>query len=242
MKVASYEHYGDESSLRLLDIKSPCPKPGEVLIDVHATSINASDWEFLSGTPAYARVNGLRKPSKTILGSDISGVVIAVGTDVSRFAIGDNVFCDNFERFGGFAEQVVVPESKVIKKPKALSHIVASALPQSGVIALQALRKYGEVKLGDQVLINGAGGGAGSFAIQLAKQAGATVTAVDHANKLNFMTSLGADRVWDYQQQDITKSELTFDKVIDFVGHHSVNGFRRILTPAGTYVIVGGLL
>ena len=242
MKAAYYEAYGNEQTLSLKNVSSPVPNRAELLIDVHATSINASDWEFLTGTPAYARINGLRKPRKRVLGSDISGVVAQVGEGVTQFSVGDPVFCDNLDRVGGFAEQVVVPASKVLKKPTYLSHIVASAIPQSAVIALQALRKYGDVQPEQRIIINGAGGGAGSFAIQLAKLQGAHVTAVDHANKLKFVKQLGADTAWDYQHADITQSGQTFDKIIDFIGHHSVFEFRRLIAPNGSYVIVGGLL
>jgi len=242
MKAAQHTRYGDEQNLHLVELPLPKPGPNDVVLQVVATSINASDWEFLSGTPAYSRIMGLTKPRKVVLGSDISGIVVAVGANVSEFAIGDEVFCDNFEVFGGFAEMARVPVGKLLRKPATLSHVQASAIPQSAVIALQALRKYGEVTAGQQVLINGGGGGAGSFAIQFAKQAGAHVTAVDHANKLAFMSELGADAVIDYQHQDVTHGAQRFDKIVDFVGHHSVRDYFRILQANGSYVIVGGLL
>jgi NADPH:quinone reductase-like Zn-dependent oxidoreductase len=242
MRAAVYSEYGDYSQLTIKELPAPVPKANEVLLDVYATSINGSDYEFLTGRPAYARINGFKKPKKPVLGSDISGVIAQVGSDVSRFKIGDEVFCDNFEYFGGFAEQVCVADKRLVLKPKDVSHEIACSIPQSGVIALQGLRKYGEVKAGQRVLINGAGGSAGCFAIQMAKRAGAQVTAVDHGNKASFMRSQGADVVIDYTSEDVTKTSGRFDKILDLVGQHPLSDYRGIMSDDGVYTIVGGPL
>lgn len=247
MKAAVYTQYGDHTELKVTEHPSPVIKPTQVLIDVHATSVNGSDWEFLTGKPAYARVAGLRKPEKPILGSDISGVVSKVGSEVKRFKVGDAVFGDNFEAQGGFAEQVAVDEKLLIAKPDSLSHIIASSIPQSGVIAMQGLNNFSELQAGQRILLNGAGGSGGGYAIQLAKKAGAYVVAVDHENKRPFISEMGADEFIDYSQTDVTACAeyqasvgQPFDKILDFVGHHSIAEYRKILTSNGHYTIVGG--
>ena len=184
----------------------PVPRPGEVLVEVAATSLNLSDWEGLVGSPAYARFGGLRRPRRTVLGSDIAGVVAAVGPGVTRFSVGDEVYGDNLPRQGGFAEFAIAPESVLALKPAELTFAQASTIPQAGAIALQGTAR---ATPGARVLINGAGGGSGAFAIPLAKAAGAHVTAVDNAGKLDFMRSLGADAVIDYRAEDFTRSGRT---------------------------------
>jgi NADPH:quinone reductase-like Zn-dependent oxidoreductase len=240
MRAAVFYQYGDHTNLSLVELPTPKIKPNEVLLDVYATSINGSDWEFLTGSPAYARIIGLTKPRKNILGSDISGVISQVGHDVTSFSVGDEVFCDNFEHFGGFAEQVAVQESKLVRKPASVTHELASSVPQSGVIALQGLKHFGDVTSEMKVLINGAGGGGGAYAIQFAKAAGARVTAVDFPDKQDFMKQMGADTVIDCTQTNVTETEASFDKILDFVGGHSVSDYKRIMSQSGTYTIVGG--
>jgi NADPH:quinone reductase-like Zn-dependent oxidoreductase len=220
--------------LRIEEVAVPSPGPSQVLIRVAATSVNLSDWECLVGSPFYARIGGLRTPARRTLGSDIAGRVEAVGSAVTRFRPGDEVYGEI--PMGGFAEYAVAPDKTLAHKPETLSFAEASAIPQPGAIALQGTARVGA---GDRVLINGAGGGSGSFAIQLAKRAGAHVTAVDNAGKLEHMRSVGADEVIDYHTQDFTRLE-PFDHVLDFVAHRSVFAYRRALAPGGRYRCVGG--
>jgi NADPH:quinone reductase-like Zn-dependent oxidoreductase len=236
VRAVVYGRYGPPEVLTVEDRPVPSPKPDQVLIRVMATSLNLSDWECLIGKPMYARLNGLRKPRRRVLGSDIAGLVEAVGSQVTGFRPGDEVYGDNLVLKGGFAEYAVAPESALSHKPEGLSFAEASTLPQAGAIALQGTKAAGP---GRRVLINGAGGGTGSFAIQVAKQAGAHVTGVDNAGKLEFMRSLGADEVVDYRSQDFTRLE-PYDLVLDLVAHRSVFAYRRALAPGGRYLCVGG--
>ena len=222
--------------LRLADVPVPSPGPGQVLLRVVATSVNLSDWECLRGSPAYARIGGLRTPARPVLGSDVAGVVEAVGRGVTRFAPGSEVYGDNLGLKGGFAEYCLAPESALAHKPAGLTFVEASTVPQSGAIALQGTAGAGP---GQRVCINGAGGGSGAFGIQLAKRAGAHVTAVDHAGKLEFMAALGADAVVDHTREDYTRRE-PYDLVLDLVAHRSVFAYRRALAPGGRYRCVGG--
>jgi NADPH:quinone reductase-like Zn-dependent oxidoreductase len=203
-------------------------------------SVNASDWECLRGKPLYARMSGLRKPGRTILGSDIAGRVEAVGPDAGRFQLGDEVFGDILSTMGGFAEYVCVPEAVLAGKPDGMTFEQAAAIPQAASIALLGIRDKGRVKPGQAVLINGAGGGAGTFALQLAKLHGAEVTGVDNTGKLDFMRSLGADHVIDHTREDFTRSGKRYDLILDVVAHRSVFAYRRALKPGGTYFFVGG--
>jgi NADPH:quinone reductase-like Zn-dependent oxidoreductase len=205
-----------------------------VLVEIVAASVNRSDWEGLVGTPLYARLGGLRSPARRTLGSDIAGRVVAVGSDVTRFRPGDEVYGES--PMGGFAEYAVARESALAHKPEALTFAEASTIPQAGAIALQGTAGVGP---GQRILINGAGGGSGSFAIQLAKRDGAHVIGVDNASKLEFMRSLGADEVIDYRSQDFTKVEPS-DLVLDLVAHRSVFAYRRALARGGRYLCVGG--
>lgn len=242
MKAIVYTRYGTPDVLQLKEIDKPTPKEDEVLIQVHAVSVNASDWEFLRGKPLYIHMWGLLKPKNNILGSDIAGRVEAAGRNVKQFQQGDAVFGDIFEHKGGFAEYVCAPESVLMLKPASLTFEQAAALPQAATVALQALRDKGRIAPGQKVLINGAGGGAGTFAVQIAKSFGAEVTGVDSTHKLDMMRSIGADRVIDYTQQDFTRNGLQYDLVVDFVASHSMLDYRRALSPSGRYVMVGGSL
>ncbi len=237
MKAVTYDRYGGPDVLRLEEVSKPSPAAGQVLIRLAATSVNLSDWECLRGSPAHARIGGLRSPARRTLGSDIAGVVEEVGKGVTRFRTGDEVYGDNLALKGGFAEYAVAPESVLAHKPSALTFAQASTIPQAGAIALQGTTW---ARPGSRVLINGAGGGSGSFAIQLAKQAGAHVTGVDNARKLDFMRSLGADEVVDYAVDDFTRTPQPFDLVLDLVAHRSVFAYRRALTRGGRYRCVGG--
>jgi NADPH:quinone reductase-like Zn-dependent oxidoreductase len=236
VKAVVYDRYGPPDVLRVEDVPTPSPSAGQILVRVMATSLNLSDWECLTGSPFYARMGGLRTPQCRTLGSDIAGIVESVGDGVERFAPGDEVYGDNLQMKGGFAEYAVGPADAFVAKPGALSFVEASTIPQAGVIALQGTDRAAE---GKRILINGAGGGSGSFAIQLAKRAGAHVTAVDNASKLDFMRSLGADEVVDYRTQDFTRLE-PFDEILDLVAHRSVFAYRRALAPGGRYRCVGG--
>ena len=236
MRAVVYDRYGPPEVLRVEGVPVPSPGANQVLVEIAATSVNLSDWESLRGSPLYARIGGLRSPARRTLGSDIAGRVGAVGSDVVRFREGDEVYGDNLGLMGGFAEYAVAPESALAHKPASLTFAEASTLPQAGAIALQGTAGVGS---GQRVLINGGGGGSGSFAIQLAKRAGAHVVGVDNAGKLEFMRSLGADEVIDYRSEDFTKAERC-DLVLDLVAHRSVFAYRRALAPGGRYRCVGG--
>ena len=231
-----YDRYGSPDVLRIDDVPVPSPGKGQLLIEVAATSVNLSDWECLTGSPFYARLGGLRSPARRTLGSDLAGRVAAVGDGVTRFRPGDEVYGDNLALMGGFAEYAVAPESVLAPKPAGLSFVEAASLPQAAAIALQGTRW---AEPGSRVLINGAGGGSGSFAIQLAKRAGAHVTAVDNGAKLDFMRALGADEVLDYRTEDFTRGGR-YDLVLDLVASRSVFAYRRALARGGRYRCVGG--
>lgn len=236
MRAVVYDRYGPPHVLKVERVPVPSPDANQVLVKIAATSVNLSDWECLRGTPLYARIGGLRAPARRVLGSDIAGRVEAVGSRVTRFRSGDEVYADNLYLKGGFAEYAVAPEAALAHKPEALTFAEASTLPQAAAIALQGTARAGP---GRRVLINGAGGGSGSFAIQVAKQAGAHVTGVDNAGKLEFMLSLGADEVIDYRSRDFTQLE-PYDLVLDLVAHRSVFAYRRALARGGRYLCVGG--
>ena len=237
MRAVVYDRYGPPELLRVDQVATPVPSADQVLVRVAATSLNLSDWECLRGSPFYARIGGLRTPARSTLGSDIAGRVEAVGADVTRFRPGDEVYGDNLGLKGGFAEYAVAPESALAAKPEQLTFSEASTIPQAGAIALQGTA---DVAPGMRVLINGAGGGSGSFAIQLAKRAGAHVTAVDNAGKLDFMRSLGADEVIDYLRDDFTRGAEPYDRILDLVAHRSLFAYRRALGRGGRYRCVGG--
>jgi NADPH:quinone reductase-like Zn-dependent oxidoreductase len=240
MQAVVYTRYGLPDELRVAQVPTPVPADGEVLVRVHAVSLNRSDWEMLRGEPLYARLGGLRRPRRQILGSDVAGRVSAVGGGVTRFKPGDDVFADILDRLGGLAEYVCVPERLLALMPPGMDHEQAAALPQAGAIAWQGIREKGNVAPGQRVLINGAGGGSGMYAIQLAKLAGAEVTGVDNAGKLDFMRSVGADHVLDYAREDFTRTGRSYDLILDLAGHRSPAAYRRALAPGGRYLYVGG--
>lgn len=243
MKAIVYNAYGEPEGMRITEVEKPVPQDGEVLIRIHAVSINGADWESLVGSPLYARMGGLRRPGKnTILGSDVAGVVEAVGPNVKDFRPGDEVFGETLRYSDGFAEYVSVREKGLAKKPPELTFEQASAIPQAGVIALQGIRDKGRIQPGQQVLINGAGGSAGMFAVQLAKLYGAEVTGVDNAGKLDFVRSLGADHVIDYTRQDFTRTGAKYDFILDPIARKPAFAVQRALKPTGSYYVVGGLV
>ena len=240
MKAVVNETYGSPDVLRLTEVETPTPADDEILIKIHAVSVNGSDWEGLIGKPLYSRLGGLRKPGNPILGSDIAGRVEAVGKNHSEFKPGDDVFGELPGYHGGFAEYACTRGKTLMLKPASLSFEEASAIPQAGVIALHGIRNKGQVQPGQKVLINGAGGSGGSFAIQLARLYGAETTGVDNSDKLDFMRSLGADHVIDYTREDFSKSGQQYDLILDLIAHRSVFAYRRALRPNGTYYFVGG--
>ena len=240
MKAIVYHHYGSPDVLKLEEVEKPTPKDNEVLIKIHAVSVNGSDWEGLRGKPLYARIGGFRKPSDGILGSDIAGQIEIVGRNIREFQPGDEVFGETLSYRGGFAEYVCVPERALARKPASMTFEEAAAIPQAAVIALQGIRDKGQVQPGQNVLINGAGGSAGMFAVQLAKLYGAEVTGVDNTGKLDFLRSLGADHVIDYTREDFTKNGKQYDLILDLIAHRSVFAYKRALKPNGSYFFVGG--
>jgi NADPH:quinone reductase-like Zn-dependent oxidoreductase len=239
VRAITYTRYGTPDVLALSEVDRPFPGDHDLLIRVVAASVNRSDWETLVGRPFYARVGGLFRPKTPTPGTDVAGVVEAIGTQVTAFSPGEEVFGDIMYHGGrAFADYVCVKDSAVlVPKPESLSFVEASTLPQAGLIALQGTRD--RIAPGDRVLINGAGGGAGILAIQLAKAAGAEVTGVDNGHKQAFMRSMGADRVIDYTAEDYTGSGK-YDLILDFVCERSMFAIRRALAPGGRYSIVGG--
>jgi NADPH:quinone reductase-like Zn-dependent oxidoreductase len=232
--------YGSPDVLQSKEVAKPAPKDDDVLIKVHAASVNRFEWEMLIGKPLYARFGGLLKPRRHILGSDIAGRVAMAGSNVRRFQPGDDVFGNILEHMDGFAEYVCARETSLVLKPASMTFEEAAAIPQAAVIALQGIRDKGQVQPGHKVLINGAGGGAGTFAVQLAKLYGAEVTGVDTIGKLDFLRSLGADHVINYTQEDFTKNGKHYDLILDVIAHRSVFAYKRALRPKGRYFCVGG--
>jgi NADPH:quinone reductase-like Zn-dependent oxidoreductase len=242
MKAIVYERYGSPDVLELKEVEKPVPKDNEILIKVYAASVNDWDWGLLRGKPFVNRLLfGLLKPKIKILGVDIAGQVEAVGRNVKKFQPGDEVFGDiSGCGWGGFAEYVCALENALSLKPASIKFEEAAAVPQAAVLALQGLRDKRQIQPGQKVLINGAGGGAGTFAVQIAKSFGAEVTGVDSTSKLDMMRSIGADQVIDYTREDFTKNGQRYDLILDFAAYHSIFDYKRALSPKGIYVMVGG--
>jgi NADPH:quinone reductase-like Zn-dependent oxidoreductase len=238
MKAISYCDYG-LANLKLEEVEKPTPTDDQVLIRVRATSVNPYDWHFVEGTPKIMRLGvGLRKPKDTRLGVDYAGTIEAVGKNVTKFKIGDEVFGG---RGGAFAQYVCVRQDRLVAlKPANISFEEAGSVDIAGVTALQAVRDKGKVESGQKVLINGASGGVGTFAVQIAKSLGADVTGVCSTRNVDLVKSLGADHVIDYTKEDFTKSDQRYDVIIDNVANHSLSEIRRVLTPNGKYVMIGG--
>lgn len=241
MQAIVSERYGPPDVMQLKEVEKPTPQAGEILVKVHATSINAADWHTLCGKPFVMRMGmGFPKPKITILGGDFAGVVEAVGTGVTRFQPGDAVFGDaSASGFGAFAEYVAVPEHLAAPKPTNVTFEQAAAVPLAGLTALQGLRKAGEIRPGERVLVNGATGGVGTFAVQIAKSYGAEVTGVCNPAKVDTVRAVGADHVIDYTRDDFTRSGQQYDVIIDIAANRSAAAYRRALTPQGRYVFVG---
>ncbi|MFS1526394.1 NAD(P)-dependent alcohol dehydrogenase [Microbulbifer sp. 2304DJ12-6] len=241
MKAAIYTQYGSPDVLQLRDVDKPVPKDTEVLIRVHATSINDWDWGLLNGDAVNRLINGIFKPKKmNILGSDIAGRVEAVGKAVTCFKPGDDVYGDLAGRFGGFADYVCALQNQVAKMAIGMSFEQAAAIPQAGMLALQGLFDILPLKDGQKVLINGAGGGVGTFGIQFAKQFDVEVTGVDSTGKLELMRRIGFDHVIDYTQEDFTQSGREYDLIVDAKTNRSSFVYLRALKPSGVYATVGG--
>ena len=244
MKAIVYTKYGSPDVLQLKEVERPTPKEHEVLVKVQATSINATDWHLLTADIFLVRLNmGLFKPKNTILGCDIAGRVEAVGSGVTQFKPGDAVFGDNFgHNFGGFAEFLSASESDLALKPANLSFEEAAAVPLAARTALQGLRDLGQIQSGQKVLINGASGGVGTFAVQVAKYYGAEVTAVCSTRNVDMARTLRADHIIDYTQEDFTQNGQKYDIILAVNGYHPIKAYQRALTPRGIYVMTGGSL
>jgi NADPH:quinone reductase-like Zn-dependent oxidoreductase len=243
MKAIVYTEYGSPDVLQLKEIEKPTPSDDEVLVEVKAASVNAYDWHFLSADIFLIRLmgGGLLKPKNTRLGADMAGRVEAVGRNIKQFQPGDEVFGDiGAWGNGAFAEYVSVPEKALTLKPINLSFEEAAAVPMAALTALQGLRDAGQIQPGQKVLINGASGGVGTFALQIAKWFGAEVTAVCSTRNLDQARSLGADHIIDYTKEDFTKSGQKYDLILAANGYHPLSAYKRALTPRGIYVMAGG--
>ena len=239
MKAIVYRCYGSPDVLELEDIEKPVPADNEVLVKVQAAAVNPLDWHFMRGSPYIMRLGtGLGAPKDTRLGVDFAGTVEAVGKNVRQFKPGDEVFGGTS---GAFAEYVTVRDDRaLVLKPAKLTFEQAASVPIAAITALQALRDKGQLKPGQKVLINGASGGVGTFAVQIAKSFGAEVTGVCSTRNLEMVRSIGADHVIDYTQEDYTENEQLYDLIIDNVGNHSLSSNRQVLNPEGIFVIIGG--
>jgi NADPH:quinone reductase-like Zn-dependent oxidoreductase len=238
MKAAVYTRYGPPDVVQMADVEKPVPKDDEVLIKVRAASVNPYDWHFMRGTPYVVRlIAGLRKPKVIRLGFDGAGQVEAAGRNVTQFKPGDEVFgaCK-----GAFAEYACASESALVMKPDNVTFELAASAPLAAFTALQGLRDKGQIQPGQKVLINGAAGGVGTFAVQIAKSFGADVTGVCSTRNVHMVRSIGADRVVDYTQENFTKSGQRYDLIFDSVGNHSLSACRHVLNPKGIYIQVGG--
>jgi NADPH:quinone reductase-like Zn-dependent oxidoreductase len=242
MKAIVFTKYGTTEVLELKEIDKPIPKEDEVLIKVYAVSINDWDLGLLQGDPINRLLNGLFKPKIKILGSDIAGRVEEVGKNVKKFQPADEVYGDLSGRWGGFAEYVCAREKALALKPASMSFEEAAAIPQAAMLAIQGLRDKGQIQSGQKLLINGAGGGVGTFAVQIAKLYGVEVTGVDNSGKLDMMHSMGFNHVINYKQEDFTKNVKSYDLILDVKTNRSIFDYIRVLSRNGIYVTVGGSL
>ena len=244
MKAIVLNQYGSPDDLELKDIEKPSPKDGEVLVKVHATSVNDWDWCLVRGNPLYIRLLcGWRKPNIQVPGAEVAGQVEAVGANVTRFQPGDAVYGDSSEcGFGGFAEYVCMPETALALKPESMNFTEAAAIPHAAMLAVQGLIDAGQLQPGQKLLINGAGGGVGTLGVQIANAIGITdVTGVDRASKFDLMRSVGFTHTIDYTQTDFTEGQERYDLILDTKTNRSPFKYLSVLTPGGTYVTVGGL-
>jgi len=234
--------YGSPDVLKFEEVQKPVPNDDEVLIKVHAAAANAGDWHLMRADPFMIRLMyGLQKPKHEILGTDVAGCVEAIGKNVTQFQPGDEIFGDmSSSGFGAFAEYVCAPENKIALKPNNITFENAAAIPSAAGTALQALRDKGQIQSGQKVLINGASGGVGTFAVQIAKAFGAEVTAVCSTGNMEMVRSIGADHVIDYTKEDFTKNGKQYDLILAANGYHPISDYKRALTPTGIYVMTGG--
>ena len=240
MKAIVYTKYGGPEVLQLKEVENPFPKDDEVLVKVHAASINDWDDGLLHGDFINRLINGLLKPKRKILGSDIAGRIEAIGKNITRFKTGDDVYGDLSGRWGGFAEYVCAREKALALKPAGMSFEEAAAIPQAAMLAVQGLIDKGKIHTGQKLLINGAGGGVGTFGIQIAKLYGVEVTGVDSTDKLDMLRSMGFDHVIDYTKKDFTKNGVCYDLILDVKTNRSMFAYARALSRNGIYVTVGG--
>jgi NADPH:quinone reductase-like Zn-dependent oxidoreductase len=240
LKAIVYTKYGGPEVLQIKEIEKPYPKDDEVLIKVYAVSINDWDWGLLHGDFINRLLNGLLKPKKKILGSDIAGRIEAVGKNVKQFKTGDEVYGDLSGHWGGFAEYICAREKALALKPAGMSFEEAAAIPQAAMLAVQGLLDRGKIQPGQKLLINGAGGGVGSFAVQITKLYGVEVTGVDSTGKLDMLRSMGFDHVIDYTKEDFTKNGKCYDLILDVKTNRSTFDYARALCRNGVYVTVGG--
>jgi NADPH:quinone reductase-like Zn-dependent oxidoreductase len=243
MNAVVHDKYGPPDVLRLGEVEKPIPRDDEVLVEVHAASVNYSDWVYVRGKPFAARFmgSGLLKPKTMMLGADVAGRVEAVGRNTKQFRPGDEVYGDlSVCGWGGFAEYVPVPESALALKPTNLTFEEAAAVPQAALVALQGLRDGGQIQPEQKVLINGASGGIGTFAVQIAKYFGAEVTGVCGTRNLEMVRSLGADHVIDYTREDVTQNGQRYDLILDIKAYRSILDYECALSPEGIYVLAGG--
>jgi NADPH:quinone reductase-like Zn-dependent oxidoreductase len=238
MKAIVCEKYGSPKVLELHDVEKPIPGNNEVLVRVHAVSVNPFEWHHIRGKPYFARLTiGFFKPKHKILGNDVAGVVEALGKGVNNFQPGDKVF--GGDGYGGLAEYVLIPEDKLVQIPDKLSFSEAASMPIAAITALQGLRDYCKILPKSKVLINGASGGVGTFAVQIAKVFGAEVTGVCSTRNLKMVSSIGADHVIDYTMEDFTKKELKYDLIYDAVGNLKLKDIRNAIKPDGIGVVAG---
>jgi NADPH:quinone reductase-like Zn-dependent oxidoreductase len=241
MKAILYTEYGSPDVLHLKEVEKPTPKDNEVLIQIHAASANPLDWHLMRAEPYLARLeNGLLKPKNTKLGADVAGRVEAVGSNVTQFQVGDDVFGGmSLNALGGFAEYICANEELLALKPANSSFEAAAAVPIAAFTALQGLRDKGQIQSGQKVLINGASGGVGTFAVQIAKSFNTEVTGVCSTRNLDMVRSIGADHVIDYTKEDFTQNGQRYDLIFDAVGNRSVSDYQRVLNPNGICSVAG---
>jgi NADPH:quinone reductase-like Zn-dependent oxidoreductase len=241
MKAIVYTEYGSPDVLQFKDVEEPAPRDNEVLVKVHAASANPADWHLMRAEPFLARLaNGFLKPKNTKLGADVAGQVEAVGSNVTQLQVGDDVFGEmSLNELGGFAEYVCAPERLLALKPARMTFEQAAAVPLAAFTALQGLRDKGQIQPGQRVLINGASGGVGTFAVQIAKSYGTEVTGVCSTRNLDMVRSIGADYVIDYTQEDFTQTAQRYDLIFDAVGNRSVSDYKRALSSNGICSVAG---
>lgn len=242
MKAIVLTDYGGPDQLKLKEVEKPSPGDNEVLVKVYAVSINDWDWALIQGDFVNRMLNGFSKPKRRIFGSDIAGRIEAIGKNVTLFKSGDEVFGDLSGTWGGFAEYVCAHENMLGRKPRAMTFEQAASIPQAAMLAVQALIDKGRVQPGQKILLNGAGGGVGTFALQILKPLGVAVTVVDTAAKLDMLRSLGAAQGIDYRRQDFTKAGKRYDVILDTKTNRSPFRYLRALNPGGKYITVGGSL